>query len=333
LGFVNEKFRNQGLFSLKRRSSLLGLVVLVLSLACVGQKQQFAGSLEFPHSSIPDSLTNPDHYFGAYFLHDAAFGTNTQVSIQGNQRVIVTNAIPNHSTGQFPNAGNPNAISAQRSVYRIPLQAQFTGQANWARVPGVALNGVKFEPETAEVVRCESGENYRVEAIQNLFDLGLDFNHAHVQPTGAYHYHGPPTGVIAAFDQGEDVVHIGFALDGFPIYYSKSGRYQPSYRIIEESHLGTNCHYSNPMEHRAIELDGTRLDGTFVSDWEYVNGLGDLDECNGIRIDGQYQYFVTDTYPYVGRCLKGIFKESRRGVPPPGGRPPQGHHLHKPHRH
>jgi len=51
--------------------------------------------------------------------------------------------------------------------------------------------------------------------------------------------------------------------------------------------------------------------GTFKQDWEYVEGSGDLDECNG-RVgvtpefpEGIYHYFATDTYPYFQRCLMG----------------------------
>jgi len=50
---------------------------------------------------------------------------------------------------------------------------------------------------------------------------------------------------------------------------------------------------------------------TFTQDYEYVEGLGDLDECNG-RFgvtpefpNGIYHYYVTDGYPYIQRCVKG----------------------------
>ena len=247
-----------------------------------------------------------DNFFLAYALVNAEFGTETVVTIEDDTRIMVTNALPNHDTGEFPNAGNPNSISEQNITYRIPLNPEMSGQAIWVREPGVALNGVKFEPETAEVMRCESGENYKLEAIQDMVDLGLDHNHAHVQPTGAYHYHGAPTGVITAFDKGEDLVHIGFAMDGYPIYYSQSDNYKPSYRLIDESRVGTECTYSIPGTNIETDLEGTEADGTYVLDWEYVAGLGDLDECNGAVIDGQYMYLVTDDYPYIGRCLKGV---------------------------
>ena len=51
--------------------------------------------------------------------------------------------------------------------------------------------------------------------------------------------------------------------------------------------------------------------GTFTQDYEYVDGIGDLDQCNG-RFgvtpefpDGIYYYVVTDDFPFFTRCLKG----------------------------
>ena len=51
--------------------------------------------------------------------------------------------------------------------------------------------------------------------------------------------------------------------------------------------------------------------GTFSQDYEYSSGSGDLDECNGRTgvtpefPAGIYHYYVTDTYPYLQRCVKG----------------------------
>jgi hypothetical protein len=194
-----------------------------------------------------------------------------------------------------------------------------TGQPRRAREQGVALNGVKFEPETAEAFVCETGERYRIEAFQSLVSLGLDSNHAHVQPSGAYHYHGVPVGLVQLLDKGGDLIRIGFARDGFPIYYSKSGVYKPSFRLSQKSRTGDVCAYRNPKQEIKKDLKNTSPDGTFVSDWEYVKGLGTLDECNGTTINGQYVYMATLTYPYIGRCLMGEFTEERPKGPPPGG--------------
>ena len=50
---------------------------------------------------------------------------------------------------------------------------------------------------------------------------------------------------------------------------------------------------------------GGSYDGTYTSDWEYSANAGDLDECNGMTIDGVYGYYVTDSYPWVMGCYKG----------------------------
>jgi hypothetical protein len=51
--------------------------------------------------------------------------------------------------------------------------------------------------------------------------------------------------------------------------------------------------------------------GTFVTDWNYSAGSGDLDDCNGRTgvtpefPGGIYYYMATDNYPFFSRCLKG----------------------------
>jgi len=240
---------------------------------------------------------------------------------------MVTNALSNHKTGEFPRKGNPNPISAQNRTCTFPLNPKYAGKAKWIREPGVALNGVKFEPGTAEVVECETGENYRVEAFQDIINLGLDFNNAHVQPTGAYHYHGAPSFLIENFDSVEDLMHLGFAHDGFPIYYSKKGKYKPSYKVLAGNREGEDCVYENPKETIDVAVGGHH-DGTFTSDFEYIEGSGDLDEFNGITINGNYLYVVTNEFPYVSRCLMGEVKEqSGRGGE---GRPNRGQRNGKP---
>lgn len=196
-------------------------------------------------------------YLGSYTLTDDEFGTMVTVTVEGSTRTIETNALPDHETGEFPNEGNPNTIAAQDLTWRFPTEAVYTGGAAEPRVPGVAVNGVKFEPGTAETVSCSSGEFDRVEALQDMFDLGLDFNNAHVQPTGEYHYHGASELLIDAYE----------------------------------------------------------------SDWVFDEEDGDLDSCNGTTIEGQYVYLVTDSYPYVPRCLNGEFAEVGGPPQPPSGAP------------
>jgi len=303
---------------------ILSFLTSLLVLANCGTQQKTSKT----ESSIKVSEID---YTGNYKIIDEKFGTNTTVTIADGNRIIKTNALPNHEVGTFPNPKNPNTISTQNSIYKITTTPKTTGTSKWARQPGVAVNGIKFEPQTAERFICETGEVYSVEAFQDLLDMGLDSNNAHVQPTGAYHYHGVPTNLIKKLDKGEDIILVGYAMDGFPMYYSKSGKYKPSFKLSEESRTGELCSYKRPGKEIDKELKETSPDGTFVSDWKFEESLGDLDECNGITINGNYSYFITDNYPRIGRCLKGEFSERGPKGPPPGGRnSKKGVHHHKP---
>jgi len=270
-------------------------------------------------------------YLGSYTIADTGFGTQVSVVVddQAKTRTIQSNALPNHETGEFPNSGNPNTISEQNKVWIFPTEPTYIGTATFAREPGVAINGVKFEPDTAERAVCESGEVHNVEAIQDITSLGLDFNNAHVQPTGEYHYHGVSELLVDAYNADEDLVHVAFAADGHLIYYSKSNAYQASYRIGDGEREGTNCTYTAGGRNGTTITFGPDKDGSLKSDWTYDPSIGQLDECNGVTVDGEYMYLITNEYPYVPRCLMGEFTESRpggAGVPSQGGAgtPPQG---------
>gem|GEM_PF-313467 len=258
-------------------------------------------------------------YLGSYSLSDSSFGTQVSVTVdeQAQTRTIVSNALPNHSVGQFPNPGNPNTISVQSKSWTLTTDPVYIGTATPIRETGVAINGVKFEPGTGESVTCESGETHRIEAIQDTTSLGLDFNNAHVQPTGEYHYHGISAMLVDIFNTGQDLVHVGFANDGHLIYYSKSGAYGSSYRLGTGTR-GTNCAYNGGAPDNRIYVEfGSNKDGALTSDWDYIAGSGQLDECNGTTVDGQYIYLITNEYPYISRCLMG--ESTGQGGPPPGG--------------
>jgi len=256
-------------------------------------------------------------YLGNYSISDVVFGTQTTVTVSGNTRTIVTNALPNHETGLFPNSGNPNTISAQSNRYEYPTNPAYRGAAAEVHVPGVAVNGVKFEPGTAETVTCVTGETYRVEGLQDTFNLGMDFNNAHVQPTGAYHYHGLSDLLAEVHDHsGDELVHVGFAADGYLIYISTTDTYKPGYRLTASLRTGSDCRVSlGGRQGSNVVVGGTTPDGTYTSDWEYISGHGELDECNGTFIEDQYIYVITNEFPYISRCLNGEFSEARPSGP------------------
>src|SRR5581483_9955892 len=50
------------------------------------------------------------------------------ITIEGVYRVIRSNGMPNHQTGQFPNRGNPNRIAPQNYEFRVPVHPQVAAQ-------------------------------------------------------------------------------------------------------------------------------------------------------------------------------------------------------------
>jgi YHYH protein len=254
------------------------------------------------------------------------------------KRSLVSNGIPNHSTGSFPNENNPNKIAEQEISFTTTLHPKARNVPGvWVRTAGYAINGIKFEPGTAG--RCESSithsnqcslgrgfGQWSIEALgQKSFDFGVDANRAHVQPTGEYHYHGIPEGLLSQQGKnGQSMSLIGWASDGFPIYarygFSDPSSTKSPLKILQSSYSLR----ASPSEGRP----STALVpmGAFEQDYLYQAGVGDLDECNGRFAvtpefpNGTYHYFATDTYPYVQRCVKGIPMTSENR-PPRRGRP------------
>jgi len=75
------------------------------------------------------------------------------ITVKGDKRVIESNGLPDHKVSKFPNRGNPNPISEQK--YRLEVttnpQPKSGAATRMMSAWGVALNGVVFDPGTAEV--------------------------------------------------------------------------------------------------------------------------------------------------------------------------------------
>jgi hypothetical protein len=253
---------------------------------------------------------------------DAALSNRVSITVEGDFRVIRANGLPDHHMGEFPNAHNPNSASAQNYVFRVPLHPLVAagprpvGMQNF----GIAINGVPFDPAAAEWWRGDRSSGWQYEPMTGHLNLGVDQNNAHVQPSGAYHYHGIPTGLLAKVkDARSRMMLIGWAADGFPIYapwgYSDASNAASPLKPLKSSYrLKQGTRPSGP---------GGTYDGTFVADFEYAAGAGDLDDCNG-RFgvtpefpQGTYCYFVTADFPFIPRFYKGVPDASfeRRGRP------------------
>ncbi len=237
-------------------------------------------------------------------------------SVSGGTRSITANGVVNHDVGAFPNPGNPNTISAQAYSYTVPVTPSGQGSVLQMGPFGVLFTGSVLDPSTAETWNDDAGWRYEALRYGTSGDyfgtdsnnhpsaLGVDCNLAHVQPTGAYHYHGVPTSLVPSTPA---VKQVGWAADGYPIVilygHDDPADVSSDVRILKSS-------YRLKSGTRPGGSPGGTYDGTFVADWEFVDGLGDLDACNGredtVSIGGKatrtYVYVLTETFPFISRC-------------------------------
>ncbi len=310
-----------------RSSSLVprSAVVLVASVTFVAMALAQSGPPEPKGSS---GRGGPGEQKGKQYAAPAGDGqspapSQVSITVEGGFRVIRANGLPDHAPGQFPNRGNPNGLAAQNYTFRMPLQPkENTTFTRLAMHPfGVALNGVVFDPGAAEWWQMDPRSGWTLDPISGSQKLGIDRHNAHVQPSGVYHYHALPTGLVEKRTGGkEKVAQVGWAADGFPIYgpwdYSDAKntnsavkRMKSSYRLREGTRPGG---------------PGGKFDGSYVEDFQFVRGAGDLDEANG-RFgvtpefpQGTYHYVLTDDFPFIPRQFKGVPDSSffRHGPPP-----------------
>ncbi|MGI9364971.1 MAG: YHYH protein [Rhizobiaceae bacterium] len=232
----------------------------------------------------------------AWLLPVESHAHNNKVSIKAanGQRCITSNGLPNHSTGKFPNSGNPHSISKQEVDLCVTTNPKKGNRPKKVRGSiGVGINGVQFRPGTADYYDPNSrrghsrdrSSGWNLDGLGARDMLGMDSNNAHVDHRGLYHYHGVSNALVKS---GKGSL-IGWAADGFEIHYLGSKR-RSGYR------LKTGNRPSAP---------GGTYDGTYVQDWEYVGGSNALDQCNGGRLNGKFVYFATETFPFLPHCLWG----------------------------
>lgn len=261
---------------------------------------------------------------------------NYSWTCSGSMRTLTANGIANHAVGVFPNSGNPNAISTQSVTASIKLAPTLAAAANYNAQPtGYGLNGIKFDANTGGgcVNSATSPTNtsqcdylggpwaWSLEALVSVtpFDFGADSNLAHVQPGGAYHYHGAPARLFSALGGTLDsaglptkMVLIGWAVDGYPLYYKVGYKTASDSSSTLVALKGNYLPNSTSSSNSARPSSSVFPKGTFKNDWAYsASNGGDLDECNGRTgvtpefPTGIYYYVVTDTYPFAPRCVKG----------------------------
>ncbi|MEM7345664.1 MAG: YHYH protein [Chloroflexota bacterium] len=210
---------------------------------------------------------------------------------------ISSNGIPNFEFVRV----TPSDLFAKDQQWNIPLTLQVADQPSDIPLIGpvaVAVNGLPiYGPNEAEPTW---GDPY--------LDQILDYCNGHMNQN-SYHYHARPDCLFQNMEGNPSLV-IGYAFDGYPIL--------APYICVD-----ADC-----TSVQKVESSWQRTQNVEAA-WDahsYVEGSGDLDQCNGrTLVDGSYAYFATDTFPYILGCYRGVV--SAAGFGPGaggGGQPPQG---------
>ncbi len=290
---------------------------------------------------------------------DAAKGygdivTNVKsVHYSGNWVYISTNDIPTWiptDIGPYPltdwwpnNPWFPGSKNYSFRIRRNPMPNTGTlVQPPYGHI-GIWVNGVSlYNPKDAKSYNNQNIWLQNAYYWEHYISETFDPCWGHANGSLEYHTHQSPT---CLYNQNDSTAHsplIGYAFDGYPIYgafaYANTDgtgsitRMRSSYRlrnITDRSTLpdGTVL----PANQHGPPLAIIPLGG-YMEDYEYIPGLGNLDERNGRFCitpeypEGIYVYFATlDTnlepaFPYViGKYFYGITAGSDGNMGPSGG--------------
>lgn len=189
-------------------------------------------------------------------------------------------------------------VTCQNAIPATPLVATQKTPLSMQYENAILLNGVKLNTlsqkcyQDGGYVECtQSDTPWRLNPLSPINSFG----------TGSHHDHKYIHRITNSFSKnGKKPVILGYAVDGFAIvspYVVEDGKVRKvkaSYRLKRGSREAIDG--INP---------GGEYNGKFRDDYEYIQGLGDLDECNGMFVEGKYMYYVTEEFPYALNCFKG----------------------------
>jgi len=258
-----------------------------------------------------------------------------QVQYSADNVYISASCIPGYDIG--PTWGSdPNKPANQNFVYKLTRHPV----ANTGTAIGTPLGHIGVWKNGVSMFNAKDAHSYNNAGVWNqnaIMVEGSTFDNClgHPAPNGEYHTHLNPR---CLYDDTDSLHHsplIGFGFDGFPVYGAygfsntdgtgKITRMKSSYRmrsITDRTTLpgGGMASSAGPAISTQYPL------GYYIEDFEYIKGLGDLDEHNGRFCvtpeypKGIYAYFVTidenqtATYPYtLGLTYYGTVPDGNTG--------------------
>jgi hypothetical protein len=229
------------------------------------------------NGNAPGAQVNGDWIVGKFWYPDrkihvrgsVRWDSRISITIDGTDRVISANSLPQHPTGLFPVRRddpaykidrNPNSIAEQDVLLRLPVDPEIVepsclpmGMIGFTLAGAAIFNGLDA-----------GGRDAAAHEVQDSCD-------GHPERQGQYHYHSySPCLKDDAGRRGQHSDIMGYALDGFGIYGLKG----EGGRELRSSDLDT-CHGHT----HSVMKDGAMQD--------------------------VYHYHMTADYPYTLGCFMG----------------------------
>lgn len=202
---------------------------------------------------------------------------------EGDAVAVTSNGIPDYTYIET-SPGSPDAADYTFTIPATPTMADEVTDVPELGIAAVALGGVPIYGPT-------EGTGGDVNSLEGA----LSACGSHNGPTG-FHIHQ----ILTSDDTDclftpEEVAQapqlVGYALDGYPIY-TGADQYTSSWELTDASLFATDTWAAH----------------------SYVEGSGDLDQCNGLTdADGNYAYYTTASFPYVLGCYAGVVDVSAAG--------------------
>jgi hypothetical protein len=288
-----------------------------------------------------------------------------QVQYSANYVYVAATGVPAFVTGPF--ATGPVTTALNNSyVLKIPLnpvEATIKTAVGNGAIAAFINGTVAYRP--GDGMSYNNADKWHSNAVY-FENIGFDCAHGHPGPmTSDYHHHQNPSAFNIETVPSSSICNvyladglyvpnaathgplIGFAPDGFPIYgaYGYTNpldastsikRITPSYRlrnITARTTLPDGTAAIGPTLTQMVQIAGPgqpqiqAVLGAYLEDFEYVAGLGDLDENNGRFCktpeypNGTYCYFATidatnkPVYPYLlGKYYNGVVLGTTRAT-------------------
>jgi hypothetical protein len=262
----------------------------------------------------------------------------TKVYYDSSFVYVSANSIPSYTIG--PNwLKNPNTPGAQDYTFKFLRTPR--AQTGTKRTVGLGTIGLWIDG--VAMYNADDGQRYNTVWRRNAYlweGESFDSCKGHADSSKRYHNHVNPVCLYNSTDSSKHSPLIGFMFDSYPIYgpfgYASANNSASGIKRMTSSYRTRNISSRTSLANGTVlssDYYGPSLStyslGYYLEDFEYVSGLGDLDQYNGRWCvtpeypSGTYAYFIsTDStnspvYPYnIGLQYYGVVASTQKTTIP-----------------